>query len=78
MKDRQLAWSSPEILKLAEPFLPAADEVGKLERGRGAASKFYRKIARRHTERLRTTQDHGPKADYSSAPGRPLFQGPYA
>ncbi len=51
-----MAWSSPEILKLAESFLPAADEVGKLERGRGGVSKFYRKIARRHTERLRTTQ----------------------
>ena len=32
------------MLALTEPFIPAADEVEKLEFGTGAASQFYKKI----------------------------------
>jgi hypothetical protein len=44
------------VVALTEPFIPAADEVDKLEFGRDAASQFYRNIATRHVQGLRTTQ----------------------
>jgi len=44
------------VLALTEPYIPAADEVEKLEFGTDAASQFYKKIATRHVSGLRTTQ----------------------
>ena len=44
------------MVALTEPFIPAADEVGKLEFGVGAASRFYKRIATRHIRGLRTSQ----------------------
>ena len=43
-------------MKIAKSFLPAADEVQRLERGRGPVRSFYKKIAKRHIKRLGTTQ----------------------
>lgn len=48
--------------------MPAADEVGKLERGKGPVSDFYRKIAKRHIKGLGTTQ-----GTYIVAPGGKLI-----
>ena len=44
------------MLALTEPFIPAADEVEKLEFGTDATSQFYKEIATRHVSGLRTTQ----------------------
>jgi len=44
------------VVALTEPFIPAADEVGKLEFGVDAASRFYKKIATRHIRGLPTSQ----------------------
>ena len=44
------------MVALTEPFIPAADEVEKLEFGNDAANQFYKKIATRHIPGLRSTQ----------------------
>ena len=51
-----MAWTDPGIRKLAEQFIPAADEVKKLERGSDAASRFFQKIAKRHLRGVSSTQ----------------------
>ncbi|MCH7727823.1 MAG: hypothetical protein IH991_15285, partial [Planctomycetes bacterium] len=43
-------------MKLAKPFIPAADEVDQLERGDDLGSKIYRQIRTRHISYLPTTQ----------------------
>ena len=44
------------MVKLTKPFIPAADEVGKLESGKDPASRLFQRIATRHLRGLRTTQ----------------------
>ena len=41
---------------MIKQFVPAADEVEKLERGHTAACSIFRKVATRHFDDLRTTQ----------------------
>jgi hypothetical protein len=57
VKDRQFAWTDPEVRELVEKhFIPAADQVDKLQFGNNPASKFFQSIAQRSFTRLRTTQ----------------------
>jgi hypothetical protein len=52
-----LAWKDAEVRQLVKKhFIPAADEVDRLQRGNDSASRFFRSIARRSFSRLRTTQ----------------------
>ena len=51
-----MAWSHKDVVKLTAPFIPAADEVGRLASGSDAASIAFRKIATRHVQGLRTSQ----------------------
>ncbi len=51
-----MAWSDPEVNKLAANFVAAAGEVSQLERGRDPGSRLFRKIAILHLDGLRTTQ----------------------
>ena len=44
------------MVTLTNPFIPAADEVGKLESRNDAASRLYHKIATWHLRGLRTSQ----------------------
>ena len=41
---------------VSKHFIPAADEVDRLQRGNDFAGKFFRGIAQRSFARLRTTQ----------------------
>jgi hypothetical protein len=64
-----LAWTDAKVRALVEKhFIPAADEVDKLRRGRGPASKIFRDIAQRSFSRLRTTQ-----GTYIISPGGALI-----
>ena len=51
-----MAWSDPEINKLAAHFVAAAGEVDQLERGRDSGGRLFRKIATSHLRGLRTAQ----------------------
>ena len=42
---RQSVWIDPEVKELAAKFIPAADEVGRLQSGRDAECQLFRKIA---------------------------------
>ena len=56
MKDRQLAWEDEGVRELVKGYLPATDEVEKLQRGNTSASRFFRKIMTRNYSNLQTTQ----------------------
>lgn len=45
MTARQSVWSDPEVKALATKFVPAADEVGRLQTGKDAECKLFQKIA---------------------------------
>ena len=51
-----MAWEDAGVRELVKQFVPAADEVEKLERGNTFASKVFRKIATRHFAHVRTAQ----------------------
>ena len=51
-----MAWSDPEVNKLAAHFVAAAGEVSKLERGGDPGSRLFRKISTAHLSGLQTTQ----------------------
>ena len=51
-----MAWQDAGVRELAKQFVPAADEVEKLQRGTTFASRFFQEIATRHFADLRTTQ----------------------
>jgi hypothetical protein len=42
---RQSVWTDPEVKELAAKFIPAADEVGRLQSGKDAECQLFRKIA---------------------------------
>ena len=42
---RQSVWSDPEVKELAGKFIPAADEVGRLQSGGDAECQLFRKVA---------------------------------
>jgi hypothetical protein len=42
---RQSVWTDPEVKKLTAKFIPAADEVGRLQSGRDAECRLFQKIA---------------------------------
>ena len=42
---RQSVWTDPEVRELIAKFIPAADEVGRLQSGRDAECRLFRKIA---------------------------------
>jgi hypothetical protein len=42
---RQSVWTDPEVKELAAKFIPAADEVGRLQSGGDAECQLFRKIA---------------------------------
>jgi hypothetical protein len=42
---RQSVWTDPEVKKLTTKFIPAADEVGRLQSGKDAECRLFRKIA---------------------------------
>ena len=42
---RQSVWTDPEVKELAAKFIPAADEVGRLQSGRDAECQLFQKIA---------------------------------
>ena len=42
---RQSVWTDPEVRELAAKFIPAADEVGRLQSGVDAECRLFRKIA---------------------------------
>ena len=42
---RQSVWTDPEVKELTAKFIPAADEVGRLQSGKDAECRLFRKIA---------------------------------
>ena len=42
---RQSVWTDPEVKKLTAKFIPAADEVGRLQSGKDAECRLFQKIA---------------------------------
>ena len=42
---RQSVWTDPDVKELAAKFIPAADEVGRLQSGKDAECQLFRKIA---------------------------------
>ena len=44
---RQSVWTDSEVRELIAKFIPAADEVGRLQSGRDAECRLFRKIAER-------------------------------
>jgi hypothetical protein len=42
---RQSVWTNPEVKKLAAKFIPAADDVMRLQRGEDAECRLFQKIA---------------------------------
>ena len=42
---RQSVWTDPEVKELAAKFIPAADEVGRLQSGKDAECRLFQKIA---------------------------------
>ena len=42
---RQSVWTDPEVKELTAKFIPAADEVGRLQSGGDAECQLFRKIA---------------------------------
>lgn len=45
MVGRRSVWSNPEIIKLAEKFVPATDEVWRLQRGDGPECRYFQNFA---------------------------------
>ena len=42
---RQSVWTDPEVKELTAKFIPAADEVGRLQSGKDAECRLFQKIA---------------------------------
>lgn len=63
-----MAWEEAGGRKLVKQFVPAADEVEKLQRGDTFAGRFFREIATRHYSDLRT-----PQGTYIVTPGGALL-----
>ena len=42
---RQSVWTDPEVKELTAKFIPAADEVGRLQTGKDAECRLFQKIA---------------------------------
>ena len=51
-----MAWEDEGVRELVKQFLPATDEVDKLQRGSSSASRFFRKVMTRNYSNLQTTQ----------------------
>jgi hypothetical protein len=65
---RQSVWSDERVIKLLEQFIPAADEVGWLQRGDDAECRLFQKIAEQghYAGRVRPTNTR--QGIYAAAP----------
>jgi hypothetical protein len=70
---RRSVWSDPRVQELASRFIPAADEVGRLQRGDDAECLWFQKIAEQghYAGRARPTSTR--QGTYAAAPSGVLL-----
>jgi hypothetical protein len=70
---RRSVWSDPEVKRLAEKFVPAADEVGFLQRRPGPEGDLFRKVAEQghYAGRMKPTDTR--QGIYATAPNGTLL-----
>ena len=64
---RQAVWSDPQVIERAQAFVPAADEVGRLQRGTEADGRFFLTIAEQGHYGGRP--GHSRQGIYAATPG---------
>lgn len=64
---RQAVWSDPQVIEHAKAFVPAADEVGRLQRGTETDGRFFLKIAEQGHYGGRP--GHSRQGIYAATPG---------
>jgi hypothetical protein len=70
---RQSVWTDPEVAELARKFIPAADEVGRLQSGRDTECLLFQKIAEQGHYAGRTRPSSTRQGTYATtADGRLL------
>lgn len=65
---RRSVWSDPAIQELVSKFVPAADEVGRLQRGKGPECALFQKIAEEGHDAGRTKPTGTRQGTYAPAP----------
>jgi hypothetical protein len=70
---RRSVWSDPKVVELAQGFLPAADEVGRLQRGQDAECLLFQKIAEQGHYAGRTQPTNTRQGIYAAAPSGVLL-----
>ncbi|HEV3026115.1 MAG TPA: hypothetical protein VG457_01000 [Planctomycetota bacterium] len=63
---RQSVWTDPEVKELAAKFIPAADEVGRLQSGGDAECQLFRKIAEQGHYASRTRPSRTRQGTYAT------------
>jgi hypothetical protein len=64
---RQSVWTDPEVKELAAKFIPAADEVGRLQSGGDAECQLFREIAEQGHYAGRTRPSRTRQGTYAAA-----------
>lgn len=73
MTGRRVVWSDPELGKLLENFIPAADEVYHLQTVKGPEGDLFRKIAEQGHYAGRTKPTNTRQGIYATAPSGKLL-----
>ena len=63
---RQSVWTDPEVKELAAKFIPAADEVGRLQSGKDAECRLFQKVAERGHYAGRTRPSRTRQGTYAT------------
>lgn len=59
MISRQLVWTDPTLIELAERFIPTADDVGRLQRSSHPDSLLFQKVVEKSFSRAHATTRQG-------------------
>lgn len=70
---RRSVWSNPRVQQLAARFVPAADEVGRLQRGDDAECRLFQKIAEQGHYAGREQPTSTRQGTYAAAPSGVLL-----
>src|SRR5205814_6937508 len=66
-------WSDPEVSELTSKFIPAADEVGRLQSGKDADCRLFQKIAEQGHYAGRTRPSSTRQGTYATTAGGTLL-----
>jgi hypothetical protein len=70
---RQSVWSHPEVLELVAHFVPAADEVGRLQRGQDVECRLFQEVAEQGHYAGRAKPSATRQGTYAIAPNGVLL-----